>query len=69
MTLNYIKLIWAGICIAAATLSMTANATIIDQGVITLDTETNMEWLDLTETIGKSYNEVIGGYGNYIANG
>ncbi|MFT7218969.1 MAG: hypothetical protein ACI8Z1_000582 [Candidatus Azotimanducaceae bacterium] len=51
MALNYIKLTWAGICIATATQSMTANASIIDQGNATLDTQTPIEWLVLTETI------------------
>lgn len=35
-----------------------ANAALIDQGLTTLDTDTNLEWLDVTETTNLSYDEV-----------
>jgi hypothetical protein len=46
-----------------------ANATLIDNGSTTVDTATNLEWLDVTATLGESYNSVIGGFGGYIADG
>jgi hypothetical protein len=36
-----------------------ANATLIDQGSTTLDSNTNLMWLDITETVGMSYSEVL----------
>jgi len=35
-----------------------ANASIVDNGIHTTDTNTGLDWLDLTETIGMSYNQV-----------
>jgi hypothetical protein len=67
------KSVWAGIYMAVAAVGMTAtsaNATLMDQGQTTLDTATNLQWLDLTETTGQSFNDVfVGGFGNFIANG
>lgn len=46
--------------IALAVLSIgSSNAAIVDHGVFTTDTRTELDWLDLTETVGKSYNQVI----------
>lgn len=42
----------------ALTLSMTANAAIVDLGNITRDTSTGLDWLDLTETNGRSYTDI-----------
>lgn len=33
---------------------------------LTRDCETNLEWLDLTETAGYSYNQIMGGEGDFI---
>lgn len=38
--------------------SMSANASIVDLGNITRDTDTGLEWLDVTETRGLSFNQV-----------
>lgn len=38
--------------------SMGANAAIIDQGIHTLDTDTNLLWLDMSETYGISFADV-----------
>ena len=55
----------------------TANvhATLISKGLfsqndnlITLDTESNLEWLDLTATNGISVIDVVNGYGEYLNN-
>lgn len=35
-----------------------SHATIVDLGTITRDTETGLDWLDVTETRGLSYNQV-----------
>ena len=40
------------------TLSLTANAAIVDMGNITRDTATGLDWLDLTETNGRSFNDI-----------
>ena len=40
------------------TLSLSANAAIVDMGNITRDTATGLDWLDLTETNGRSYNDI-----------
>lgn len=38
-------------------------------GLITLDTNTNLEWLDPSLTLGLSFDEVSGGAGGWIADG
>ncbi|MCP5013072.1 MAG: VPLPA-CTERM sorting domain-containing protein [Aestuariibacter sp.] len=48
------------VAIVALTLaSQSANAAIVDLGNLTRDTGSGIEWLDLTETRGMSYNEVM----------
>jgi hypothetical protein len=43
---------------------------LVDDGDYTLDTVTSLEWLDLSSTVGYSYNDVIANNGvNYIADG
>lgn len=37
-----------------------------EDGLLTLDTQTGLEWLDLTATRNISYSDVIGGYGGYV---
>jgi len=44
--------------------SLAANASIVDLGTITRDTDTGLEWLDVTETQGLSYNQVIAEMGD-----
>ena len=43
---------------AALVLSTNVNAAIVDLGSITRDTLTGIDWLDVTETRGMSYNDV-----------
>ncbi len=33
--------------------------------LLTLDTDTNLQWLNLTVTAGRSYNEVMAGFGGF----
>ncbi|MBA3752587.1 MAG: hypothetical protein H0X01_00200 [Nitrospira sp.] len=33
--------------------------------LLTLDTDSNLQWLNLTATAGRSYNEVMGGFGGF----
>jgi len=47
------------IALVGLTLSLSANSTIVDLGTITRDTTTGLDWLDVTETQGLSYNEVV----------
>ena len=37
--------------------------------LITQDTDSGLEWLDLTETVGISYNDIIAGEGGYTGLG
>jgi hypothetical protein len=37
--------------------------------LITLDTDTNLKWLDLTATLNLSYDDIIAGAGGFIAAG
>lgn len=38
-------------------------------GSVTQDTVTGLEWLDLTQTTNRSYNQILGGVNGYLANG
>lgn len=38
---------------------------LLDQGNATYDPNTGLEWLDLSFTAGKSYNEVVNGWGGF----
>ncbi len=42
----------------ALLLASSASATLFDSGTSMIDTDTGLEWLDLTETIGDSWNQV-----------
>lgn len=46
-----------------------ARAALIDQGNITHDTVSHLEWLDLTETLGLSYEDIAAGAGGFLADG
>ncbi len=53
-------------------LSSPANAILMSRDFIsggdellTFDSDTGLEWLDLSETLDQSYNSIIGGYGGY----
>lgn len=43
----------------ALVLSTSVNAAIVDHGHYTTDTASGLDWLDLTETISMTYNEVV----------
>lgn len=47
------------LAISALVLSTGVNASIVDQGNSTFDTDTELVWLDVTETLGMSYNQVL----------
>ncbi len=40
-----------------------------DDGLLTLDTDTNLYWLDLTETANLSANQILGDTGGWISQG
>jgi beta-glucanase (GH16 family) len=46
-----------------------STSTLVDNGSTTLDTATGLEWLDLTLTQGVTAQDVLAGYGGYIADG
>jgi hypothetical protein len=45
--------------LTAALCATSASALLIDNGTTTTDTDTNLEWLDLTETLGLSYADAL----------
>lgn len=47
----------------ALILSTSVNAALIDNGNITTDTETGLDWLDITESTNLSYNYVSSQFG------
>ena len=50
---------WKGIFVFSVLgLSINANALLIDNGTFTTDDSTELDWLDLTETAGMSYDDV-----------
>ena len=51
------------------TLSLSTNAELLDFGNVTTDTIANRDWLDLTATQGITAQDVLAGYGGYIAAG
>jgi len=56
--------------LAAWALAGTSHADLLDRGATTLDTESGLEWLDVTETLGVSALDiVVGGYGGLMADG
>lgn len=60
------------LALASLTLSLSANAAIIDNGTYTTDTDTGFDWLDLTETAYNSFDDVtnrIGLFGDLHAGG
>jgi hypothetical protein len=46
-----------------------ANAALIDQGDITVDTGTGLKWLDLTETLDLSIQDIRDGFGGFLDDG
>jgi len=57
-------------------LSAQANAILLSvdfissgDGLLTRDTDTGLEWLDLTATSNASINDVLNGYGDFISSG
>jgi hypothetical protein len=61
----------------ALCLTQSAHATLIEvdlvsgagDGYITRDTRTDLEWLDLTRTLRRSMNDILGGFGGWLALG
>ncbi|MDQ8183179.1 VPDSG-CTERM sorting domain-containing protein [Pelagicoccus sp. SDUM812005] len=47
------------LALALAFSSFQAQAVLIDNGDYTTDTETGLDWLDMSFTIGKTYNDVL----------
>jgi len=51
------KFLTAAALVAALTIPTIVNAALIDNGTYTTDTYTGLDWLDLSETSGLSYND------------
>ena len=58
-----------GLAIASLLIAMSSSATLIDLGVVTRDTDTGLDWLDLTESGGIGYDGVAFGFGGFLADG
>lgn len=56
-------------CAAALLFAPCAQAALVDTGQYALDTDTNLEWLNLTLTQGVSYDSILSGQGGWLANG
>ena len=52
-----------------ASASPALSTAFVDQGSSTLDTNTGLEWLDVTLTDDKSVDDFLSGYGGYLAAG
>ncbi|MCR9098255.1 MAG: PEP-CTERM sorting domain-containing protein [bacterium] len=57
----YLRGFFASLSAAACVLVFagSAYAALVDNGSTTVDTDTNLEWLDLTETLGLSYADAL----------
>jgi len=51
------------ICLSLIALPAIANADLVDRGLQTYDTQSGLEWLDLSQTRGLSYTEVSAQFG------
>ncbi|MDQ7250623.1 hypothetical protein [Dongia sedimenti] len=58
-----------GLAFGLTALPAAATTLLVDQGMTTLDSNTGLEWLDITLTQGQSYNAVAAGYGGYTTSG
>jgi hypothetical protein len=56
MTFKFLKIIGIGFILSVSTL---ANATLIDNGDYSTDTESGLDWLDWTETINMTQSEAL----------
>jgi hypothetical protein len=45
--------------LAAIAMSTSSHAMLVDHGATTLDTSTGLEWLDLTQSLGLSFSDVV----------
>jgi len=52
-----LKLLFS-VCMGIVVCASSSSALIIDNGTSATDTDTNLEWLDLTETLGDTWNQV-----------
>jgi hypothetical protein len=56
--------------LAMAMVTGSLRAELVDRGTTTYDTETGLEWLDVTQTVGVSaFDILVNGYGGYVADG
>ncbi len=58
-----IKSIVGAACACLMVVSFSANSAIIDNGTYTTDTATDLDWLDVTASINRSYNDVVTQFG------
>jgi hypothetical protein len=59
MILKFLKIIGIGLILSVSTL---ANATLIDNGDFTSDTESGLDWLDWTKTLNYTQSEALDEY-------
>lgn len=54
------------LCLVVAS---TADAVLVDMGTITRDPSQNLDWLDVDQTVGSSFDDIIGDAGGYLTAG
>jgi hypothetical protein len=60
----------ASVCCLSATQQASAASVLVDHGSTTYDPNTNLEWLDLTQTLGVSYTAIMSNTGvDYLNQG
>jgi len=52
------------VCACLTVISVNANAAIIDNTTYTTDTASGLDWLDLTETVGRTYDDISSKFGS-----
>jgi hypothetical protein len=67
LRISAFALLAAGLVLGAR--SAAASSILLDHGNSTYDPGTHLEWLDLTQTLGRSYLDVIHGSGGFIGVG
>ena len=70
---NLIRMAFAAVLLtglSVLSLSARASAVLVNDGVYTYDPSTHLDWLDVTQTLNLSYNDVLNNVGtSYVAEG
>lgn len=66
---SYLTLLVLLVALPAQATLLSADLFETNDGLLTIDTETGLEWLDITATRGQSYDSVASGYGGFMSLG